>query len=378
MLLSISSTVGIALDVIIVAMLVIFGFVGFKKGFFKSILSIFSTIVVLIISFFGAGPLARLINKIYDFTGLMAGKICAGMADMGTFYTQTIPDGMTGKEVADSIPASTNGFLKKLMSYVLDPLSASDIEGATVAEIVSGAFASIIMLIISAILLFVLIKVVIAIVSRLFENITRNRVFGATNKILGLVFGALKGLLIVVVFTIMLTLLTVIPTVNNKMTPIIQDNTKIARPLYNYTDEMVEKLVIDGKIVQKWIDNLWENKYKDRGDDTIVPPTSGNGSIEHPYEITFTESEGVYTATITLDFTNLTESYYKLDPSLIETAGFSLGITASVDYSVMDSANLDTAIEDLTVMDKAKTYLIKFTKGAENQVQATVTLTPII
>ena len=66
MLLSISSTLGIVLDVVIVAMLVIFGFIGFKKGFFKSVISIFSTIVVLLISFFGAGPLARLINKIYD------------------------------------------------------------------------------------------------------------------------------------------------------------------------------------------------------------------------------------------------------------------------------------------------------------------------
>ena len=246
MLLSISSTMGVILDVLIVAVLVVFGLIGLKKGFFKSVISIFSTIVILLISFFGAGPLAKVINKIYDFTSLIANRICSGMADMGVFYTQEIPSGLSGKQVVENIPASTNGFLKKLMSYVLNPLSAGDIEGATVAEIVSGAFASIIMLIICAVILFILIKIVIALVSNLFENITRNRVFGATNKLLGLLFGAAKGLLIVVVFTIVLTLLTVIPTVNNKMTPIIQDNTRLARPLYNYTDEMVEKIVVDG------------------------------------------------------------------------------------------------------------------------------------
>ena len=52
MLLSISSTMGVILDVLIVAVLVVFGLIGLKKGFFKSVISIFSTIVILLISFF--------------------------------------------------------------------------------------------------------------------------------------------------------------------------------------------------------------------------------------------------------------------------------------------------------------------------------------
>ena len=183
---------------------------------------------------------------------------------MGSFYGETIPEGVSGADIVKNIPASTNGFLKKLMSYVLEPLSASEIQGATVADIVSGAFASIIMMIIAGIILFIAIKIVIMLASRLFDNITRNRVFGKINKVFGLVFGAVKGFLIVVMFAFVLTLLTVVPLVNTKLSPIIQDNTKIARPIYNYTDEFVEEHVIDGKLVQKWIDNLWENKYKDK------------------------------------------------------------------------------------------------------------------
>lgn len=377
MLLSISSTMGIIVDVAIIAILVVFGFIGYRKGFFKSILSMLSTIVVLIISIFCAGNLAKLINKIYDFTGLIAGKLSGGIASMGTFYSQTIPAGMSGKDLANNIPASTNGFLKKLMSYALEPLSASDVEGATVAEIVSGSFASIIMLIICAIVLFIAIKIIIAIASRLFDNITRNRVFGATNKLLGLGFGVLKGGIIIVIFAFVLTLLTVVPAINTKISPIIQDNTKLARPIYNYTDEFVEKHVVDGKIVQKWIDNLWENKYKDRGNDSAVPETTPNGTIDRPYEMTLTENEGVYTANIVIDFTSATEVYFKLNASDISTVGFSLSVNTEVDYSVMDSANRDTAIEDLTVLEKSKTYLIKLVKQTENQVEATVTITPI-
>lgn len=375
MLLSVSSTVGIVIDVLIVAILAIFALIGFKKGFFKSVLSMLSTIVVLVISVLGAGWLSNILNKIYDFTGFIAGKLCKSIASMGTFYSEPIAEGVSGADIVGAIPSSTNGFLKKLMSHVLKPLSASEIQGETVANIVSGAFASIIMLIISGIILFIALKIIIAIASRLFDNITRNRVFGATNKLLGLVFGAVKGFVVLIVFVIALTLLTVIPLINTKLTPIIQDHTKIARPLYNYTDEMVEKYVIDGKIVQKWIDNLWDNKYKGKGDD-VTPPATADGSLAHPYDITLTESEGVYTATITIDFTSVTELYYKLNPSQL-AGNFGLEVTVTdVEVSVMNTSDTDTPIVDLTSLSKDSNYLIKFTKtGTETSVEATITLT---
>jgi uncharacterized membrane protein required for colicin V production len=251
-----------------------------------------STLVIIIISIFCASPLARVINKLYDFTGLIAKGICKSIASMGAFYSQPIPDGVSGADLVNNIPKSTNGFLKKLMSYVLKPLSAGDIQGATVADIVSGAFASVIMLIICGIVLFILIKIILAIATRLFENITRNRVFGATNKILGLVFGAIKGFIIVLIFSVVLTLLTVVPAINTKISPAIQDHSKIARPIYNYTDEFMEKHVVDGKIVQKWIDKLWENKYKGRGGDVPVD-NSPNGTIDRPYTVEIIENSGV-------------------------------------------------------------------------------------
>lgn len=370
MILSVNSTVGIAFDVVIVAILAIFGLIGLKKGFFKSVLSLFSTLAVLIISVLCAGHLAKLINKIYNFTGLIAGKLSGAISSMGSFYSQTIPQGVSGKDLVNNIPSSTNGFLKKLMAHVLNPLSASDVEGLTVSEIVSGAFASIIMLIISAILLFIAIKIIIAISSRLFDNITRNRVFGATNKLLGLGFGVVKGGLIILIFTFVLTLLTVIPAVNTKLSPIIQDNTKLARPIYNYTDEFVEKHVVDGKIVQKWIDNLWENKYKGRGDDSaeeVVP----NGSVERPYVITLTDTASVYTATININFMMSDTLYYSIDATTIDHEPFALTCDVTgAEFSVYASDDLTTPL-DISSLINDKTYIIKFTKtGADTQVTA--------
>ncbi len=376
MLLSVSSVMGIAIDVLIIGLLLIFGFIGFRKGFFKSIISLFSTLVVLILSFCFAGGLAKLINKMYDFTGLIADKLCKGIADMHSFYSQTIPAGMSGKDLVNNIPASTNGFLKKLMSYVLNPLSAADVEGATVAEIVSGSFASVIMLIISAIILFIAIKIVLAIASRLFDNITRNRVFGATNKLLGFAFGAAKGLLVVLVFTVVLTFLTVMPAVNTKMMPIIQDNTHVAKPIYNTTDKFIEKHVIDGKLIQNWIDDLWENKYKGRGDKNLVPDTSPNGTVERPYIINLVNNESVYTATVTIDFTVGNEVYYSIDATVIDHGSFALGSSnvTEIEMLVYDSADMETAL-DIANLTNDKTYILKFTKiGTENNVQTILML----
>lgn len=364
MLLSISSVVGIAIDVIIVALLLIFGFIGFKKGFFKSILSLFSTLVVLIISIFCASPLAKLINKIYDFTALLAKPLCKAIAGMGSFYSHPIPDGVSGADIVSNIPAGTNGFLKKLMSYVLKPLSASDIQGATVADIVSGAFASIIMIIISGILLFVLIKIILAIASRLFDNITRNRVFGATNKLAGFAFGAVKGGLIVLVFTIVLTLLTVVPVVNKKISPIIQDNTKIARPIYNTTDKMMEKYIVDGKIVQKWIDNLWENKYKDKGDNNSSVEVP-NGSYARPYIVELTNNASVYSSTLKLNFAISNVVYYSVDATGIDHTPFTMYIEATgVEMEVYSSADLSTSV-DASSLTNDNTYIVKVTKTGD-------------
>ena len=373
-----SSGVGIAIDVAIVVLLVIFGLIGFKKGFFKSVLSMISTLVVIIVSILFASPLAKLINKIYDFTGLMAGKLCKAIASMGSFYSQEIPAGVSGSDIASNIPSSTNGFLKKLMSYVLKPLKASEIEGETVAEIVSGAFASIIMVIIAGILLFIAIKIVVAIASRLFDNITRNRVFGATNKLLGMAFGAAKGFLIIVIFTIILTLMTVVPFINTKLTPVIQDHTHIAKPIYNYTDEMVEKYIVDGKVIQKWVDNLWENKYKDKDDDKPAPaPSTPNGTQELPYLIEIVEIDtGVFTAEITLDFSQNESLYYKLDPTGKVQAVFTLNIGTSAGYEVYDANDTTQAITDLSSLIDTSNYIIKFTKsGDSTNINTNLTLT---
>lgn len=369
--LSVSASIGTTIDIIIVAVLVVFALIGLREGFFKSVLSMISTVVVVVVSFFGANPVAKLVNKIYDFTGLIAGKLCKSIASMGAFYSETIPSGVSGADLANNIPSSTNGFLKKIMSYVLKPLSSGEVEGSTVAKVVSGAFASIIFTIIIGILLFILIKIVLAIASKLFENITRNKVFGAVNKICGFVFGTLKGGLMIVVLSLVLTFLTVIPAVNNKVSPIINNNTNIAKPIYAYTDKLVEKYVINSNVIQKWINNLWENKKSGSSTTEEV-----KGTKDNPYILMLINNEGVLSSEFNISFKDDSTAYYLFNPSEIASNTFTLAITLeNANYELYSSDNTTDVISDYTLLDRTKNYIIGFTRNNTEMTQIDVTIT---
>jgi hypothetical protein len=52
--------------------------------------------------------------------------------------------------------------------------------------------------------------------------------------------------------------LSLIPAVNDTITPIIQDNTYVEKFIYNQTDDIVGKYVVEGEMIQEWINSLWE------------------------------------------------------------------------------------------------------------------------
>ena len=69
------ATFGIIIDVFVVLLLAIFGLIGFKKGFLRSVLSLFSWIVCLVLAFLLAKHVAVWINGIYDFSGLILWRV---------------------------------------------------------------------------------------------------------------------------------------------------------------------------------------------------------------------------------------------------------------------------------------------------------------
>lgn len=257
------STIGLIIDIALVVFLVIAGIIGYKKGFFKSLIALFSWVVCLLVAIFVAKYVAGWINGIYNFSGLIGGKITEGLNGVNAFFTKPVNSFDGGKAgLIAAIPSDINGLLAQLIKVVINGIPDASFAEQTgsVANLVGSSLGYIIMVIISGILVFVLLKIAIALLSKLFDNLTRIKILGSLNKILGIVFGALKAFLVVVALNLVLVGLSLIPAVNNTITPLIQDNTHIEKVIYNTTDKLVGKYVINGNIIQTWVSNLWNNK----------------------------------------------------------------------------------------------------------------------
>ncbi len=254
------ATIGLIIDIVIVALIVIFAIIGYRKGFLQSLISLFSWVVCLVVAIFAAKYVAQWINGIYDFSGFIGDKIANGLNSIDEMFTKPISAYSSANDIISNLPSDMNGLLKQLIKVVFSNANFDNTSEETVASFVGGALGHICMIIISAILTFIALKIVIALLSRLFDNISRTKILGGLNKILGLLFGVLKIGIVIIALNLTLSGLSLIPAVNDTITPLIQDNTHVEKVIYNKTDEFVGKYIIEGDFIQNWISDLWNSK----------------------------------------------------------------------------------------------------------------------
>jgi len=254
-------TIGLIIDIALILLVVIFAIIGFKKGFFKSVLALFSWIVCIIIAIFTAKYVANWINGIYDFNGLIGGAIENGLIDSNKdFFSIVAGELGSSQAVIDAIPSTTNGLLAQVIKVVFSNVTITEETTMTIAQVVGTTLGGIIMLIITGILIFILLKLAIFLLSKIFDNIARTKVLGGLNKFLGLLFGAVKAGLIIIVLNCIVVALSLIPAVNNVITPVIKENTTIEKFIYEKTDEVIGEYVIEGNMIQTWIEDLWNSR----------------------------------------------------------------------------------------------------------------------
>ena len=254
------STMGIIIDVVIILAVVISAIIGMKKGFLRSVISVFSWFVCLLVAIFTAKYVAGWINGLYDFAGLMGDKISKSLNGMNEFFGRSINTFANTEEIVNSLPSNLNGLLKQLIKVVFSNSSVDMTSTETVGSFVGSCLGDICMVIIAGILVFVVLKIVVAILSKLFDNIEKTKVLGGLNKILGLVLGLLRAGIIIIIINVVMVGLSLIPVANKIITPLVKDNTHVEKVIYNKTDELFGKYVIEGDTVKNWIEDLWEKR----------------------------------------------------------------------------------------------------------------------
>ena len=252
------ATVGLIIDAVIVLLLVVFAVVGLKKGFLKSVISLFSWVVCIIIAVLLAKYVAKCINGIYDFSALFGDKIAKSLIKSNDYFSLAINSFPTKESLIASIPTSTNKVLAQAIKMFFNKSNVDMTSTKSIGEATGDGLGDIIMVIISAILIFIVLKIILALLNRFFERLTNIKIIGGLDKALGLTFGLIKAALIIIALNLVLVGMSLVPMVNKTITPIIQDNTYVEKVVYNKTDDVVEKHFIKGDLIKNWVSDLWD------------------------------------------------------------------------------------------------------------------------
>ncbi len=255
------ATFGIIIDVFIVLAFVIFGIIGFKKGFLHSVLSLFSWVVCLIVAIWLAKYVANWINGIYDFSALIGDKISKGLSKSNAFYSQAINVYEAGGK--DSLIAALpkdNKFIAQIAEMVFSNAQVDMTSTSTIGSVLGLNLGHICMVVISGILVFIVLKIAVFLLGKLFKSISQTAVLGGLNKLLGLILGLAKAGIIIVAINCILVSLTLIPAANKVITPVVTKHTYVEKVIYKQTDKLFGKYVIEGDTVKNWIEKSWENR----------------------------------------------------------------------------------------------------------------------
>ncbi len=213
------------IDGVLILMVLISIIVGISKGFFDSVLSLISTGLALAASVFLSKYVANFINKLFNFEDF----------------------------VLQHLDGAAEGSVK-----IFGVIELSNVEIAKFCVWISAV-----------IIVYIVIKLVVRILSKMFEAVVKNSIaISGLNRLLGLVFGAVKGGVMVLVALALCTLLSQLPIIGSPIYNAIQD-TYVTKTVYNVVEDFVEK-------------NLTQEKIEDIIDkiisDNVIPEDEGSDS----------------------------------------------------------------------------------------------------
>lgn len=191
------------LDIIFLVFIGLFALVGFYKGLVDSILSLFGTLASLALAIFGGVRIANYVRTLIDLDGYM------------------------------------NSFLVDILKITQDKVTFLGM------EIARTTIANYLGTILICILTFIVIRLTISTIGKILGSLTdSSKLLKSANRLLGLAFGALKGLLLVCCFFVILTMVSFVEPLRVKFEPAIEE-TKIVSVVYEKTNEFVEDKLRD-------------------------------------------------------------------------------------------------------------------------------------
>lgn len=196
------------IDIILAALLALCLIVGWKKGFVKSLMDLVSNLVAFIVARVVSVQAAPSVYSRY-FETKAQDTLTRELASAGSSASAQVQSAL------DSIPESLNGFFdllgvdKKamvdLLSQNLDQAGSQTLD-VLMTNVVSPIFTAVIRLVIF-VAVFALAVLLLKLLTLLLDKLTELPALKQANELFGLLFGAVKGVIVVVFVCFLLELL---------------------------------------------------------------------------------------------------------------------------------------------------------------------------
>ena len=243
---------GIAIDIGIILIVLIFMGIGIYKGFMDSLLKLIGSVGALVIAIFAARPTVSFLDSIFGFTqGL--GNICVN------WFCGGIDPALLDAILTEGTKAT---FIDSLGGGIADSFIKSIVEGANVdaglsfREVISSGMGTVFGAIIAGIVLFLLIKFIVFLLAKLFDS-KEKPVLSGVNRALGMIFGAVKGgLFVVIAYTVLSISCMVFPI--QASVDDVKNQTTLFKGTYDPYAVVVQDFVNDkmGEFVENFTANL--------------------------------------------------------------------------------------------------------------------------
>ena len=201
---------GIIVDLIIIAVVLLFIFLGYKKGLTGSLIKLLSFIIAIVVAFVLYKPVANAVieNTVID-------------DNIRTTLSATLGVEDKTENTKENLPSTIMDNINKEIENATDEVKANVIDNTTITIVNIG----------SGIVIFLAVRVILVLISLFAKILTDLPVIKQVDKLGGLAYGAIEGIVIVYAVLAVISLTSVIWANNAVVTAIAKSS--LGEMLYN-------------------------------------------------------------------------------------------------------------------------------------------------
>ena len=192
------------IDIVIIAVLLIFVIIGCVKGFMFSILSLFGGTVNFFIALLLCKPATTLINSVFGLESALSNTFSSNLTNMSTGFDIVLSSFGSQAELSTHVSETINnsslstfskGILNNTVHITTDNVAGTNI---TLNNIISSSVATFLTIVITFVILFALIYLILWILSSISKKARQISGIKITDRIFGIIFGFIKGSLVII------------------------------------------------------------------------------------------------------------------------------------------------------------------------------------